>query len=123
MAQALATVLVAVIGLIGIIIQNKSHSRLKDQEDLLKIVDEKVDSIKHLHDEDNKCINNKLDSIDMDVCKRFLIMELTNIKEGVYTPTEEQKRMLHETKERYNNDGGDSYVDSLFEEVHDKGLI
>lgn len=123
MAQAIATVLVAIIGLIGIVIQNKSNSKLKSQEDLLKTVDDKIDKLKTQSIEEDKRLNKKLDIMDMDNCKRFLIVEMTKIQDGMYTPTEEQKRMLYETKERYNNDGGDSYVDSMFEGLQAKGLL
>lgn len=123
MAQAIATVLVAIIGLIGIVIQNKSNSKLKSQEDLLKTVDDKMDKLKTQSIEEDKRLNKKLDKMDMDNCKRFLIVEMTKIQDGMYTPNEEQKRMLYETKERYNNDGGDSYVDSMFESLQAKGLL
>ncbi len=123
MAQAIATVLVAIIGLIGIVIQNKSNSKLKSQEDLLKTVDDKMDKLKTQSIEEDKRLNKKLDVMDMDNCKRFLIVEMTKIQDGMYTPNEEQKRMLYETKERYNNDGGDSYVDSMFEGLQAKGLL
>lgn len=123
MAQAIATVLVAIIGLVGIVIQNKSNSKLKSQEDLLKTVDDKMDKLKTQSIEEDKRLNKKLDKMDMDNCKRFLIVEMTKIQDGMYTPNEEQKRMLYETKERYNNDGGDSYVDSMFESLQAKGLL
>ena len=123
MAQAIATVLVAIIGLIGIVIQNKSNSKLKSQEDLLKTVDDKMDKLKTQSIEEDKRLNKKLDTMDMDNCKRFLIVEMTKIQDGMYAPNEEQKRMLYETKERYNNDGGDSYVDSMFEGLQAKGLL
>lgn len=123
MIQAIATVIVAIIGLIGIIIQNRSHMKLKSQEELLKTVDDKIDKLKTQSTEEDKRLNDKLDTIDMNSCKRFLIVEMTKIKDGTYIPNEEQKRMLHETKTRYNNDGGDSYVDSMFEGLQDKGLL
>lgn len=123
MAQAIATVLVAIIGLVGIVIQNKSNSKLKSQEDLLKTVDDKMDKLKTQSIEEDKRLNKKLDKMDMDNCKRFLIVEMTKIQDGMYTPNEEQKRMLYETKERYNNDGGDSYVDNMFEDLQAKGLL
>lgn len=123
MIQAIATVIVAIIGLIGIIIQNRSHTKLKNQEELLKTVDEKIDKLKTQSTEEDKRLNDKLDTIDMNSCKRFLIVEMTKIKDGTYIPNEEQKRMLHETKTCYNNDGGDSYVDSMFEGLQDKGLL
>lgn len=123
MAQAIATVLVAIIGLVGIVIQNKSHNKLKSQEDLLKTVDDKIDKLKTQSTNEDKRLNAKLDAMDMDNCKRFLIIEMTKIQDGAYKPNEEQKRMLYETKERYNNDGGDSYVDSMFEGLQVKGLL
>lgn len=123
MAQAIATVLVAIIGLIGIIIQTKSNNKLKSQQDLLKTVDDKIDKLKTQSTEEDKRLNKKLDTIDMDNCKRFLIVEMTKIQDGAYKPNEEQKRMLYETKERYNNDGGNSYVDSMFEGLQAKGLL
>jgi hypothetical protein len=123
MIQAIATVIVAIIGLIGIIIQNRSHTKLKSQEELLKTVDEKIDKLKTQSTEEDKRLNDKLDAIDMNSCKRFLIVEMTKIKDGTYIPNEEQKHMLHETKTRYNNNGGNSYVDSMFEGLQDKGLL
>ena len=123
MIQAIATVIVAILGLIGIIIQNRSHTKLKSQEELLKTVDEKIDKLKTQSTEEDKRLNDKLDAIDMNSCKRFLIVEMTKIKDGTYIPNEEQKHMLHETKTRYNNNGGNSYVDSMFEGLQDKGLL
>lgn len=121
--SAIATVIVAIIGLIGIIIQTKSHNKLKKQQDVLATVDSKIDKLRKESKEDDKRLNEKLDNIDMDNCKRFLIVEMTKIKDGMYIPNEEQKRMLHETKSRYNHDGGNSYVDSMFENLQQKGLL
>lgn len=123
MAQAIATVLVAIIGLIGIYIQTRSNNKLKSQEDLLKTVDEKMDKFKKQSEDEDRKIHEKLDRMEMDNCKRFLIVEMTKIQDGTYVPNEEQKRMLHETKKTYNDKGGDSYVDSMFERLQAKGLL
>ena len=123
MINAIATIIVAIIGLIGIIIQTKSHNKLKTQEEVLTTVEKKIDTLRKESKEDDKRLNKKLDGIDMDNCKRFLIVEMTKIKDKMYIPNEEQKRMLHETKDRYNHDGGDSYVDSMFESLQQKGLL
>lgn len=117
MAQAIATVLVAVIGLIGIIIQTRSNNKLKSQEDLLKIVNNKMDNLEQQSKDGDLNLNSKLDNIEMNECKRFLIIEMTKIQDGTYTPNEEQKHMLYETKELYNRKGGDSYVDAMFERL------
>lgn len=123
MANAIATVLVAIIGLIGIYLQTRSHDKLKSQEDLLKVVDDKIDKFKKESSEEDKRLHDKLDDIEMETCKRFLIVEMTKISDGNYIPNEEQKRMLHETKKRYNDRGGDSYVDSMFEGLQDRKLL
>ena len=123
MVQAIATVLVAIIGLIGIIIQTRSANKLKSQQDLLETVDEKMDEFKKQSENEDHKIHERLDQIEMDVCKRFLIVEMTKIQDGMYIPNEEQKRMLHETKQSYNDNGGDSYVDSMFDRLQAKGLL
>ena len=123
MAQAIATVLVAIIGLIGIYIQTRSNNKLESQKDLLKTVDDKMDKFKKQSENEDRKLHAKLDSMEMDNCKRFLIVEMTKIQDGTYTPNEEQKRMLHETKKTYNDKDGDSYVDSMFEKLQAKGLL
>jgi len=123
MAQAIATVLVAIIGLIGIYIQTKSNNKLESQKDLLKTVDEKMDKFKKQSEDEDRKLHEKLDRMEMDNCKRFLIVEMTKIQDGAYTPNEEQKRMLHETKKTYNDKGGNSYVNSMFERLQAKGLL
>lgn len=123
MAQAIATVLVAIIGLIGIYIQTRSNNKLESQKDLLKTVDEKMDKFKKQSEDEDRKIHLKLDKMEMDNCKRFLIVEMTKIQDGAYVPNEEQKRMLHETKKTYNDKGGNSYVNSMFERLQAKGLL
>lgn len=120
---ACATVLVAIIGLIGIIIQAKSHAKLKSQEDLLNIVEQKLDTLKKESKQDDKKLNEKLDRMDMENCKRFLIVEMTKILQGAYEPTEEQRRIIHETHERYNQEGGNSYVNTMFKSLCKKGKL
>ena len=52
MENAIATIIVAIIGLIGIIIQTKSHNKLKKQETILEEVDLKIDAFKKESKED-----------------------------------------------------------------------
>lgn len=121
--QMVGTVLVALIGLVGIWLQTKSHTKAIKQEELLANVNSKIDSIKEESKKDDAKLNEKLDDIEMQNCKRFLITELMKIKDGTYIPNEEQKRMLHETKTRYNDRGGDSYIDSMFDELVEKHIL
>jgi hypothetical protein len=89
----------------------------------MKSVKKEVNDLRKESKADDVRLNEKLDTINMDVCKRFLIVEMTKIQDGAYVPNEEQKRMLHETKKTYNDKGGDSYVDSMFDKLLDKGLL
>lgn len=123
METAIATVIVAIISLIGVVIQTKSHNKLKSQEEILNCVEHKLDKMRQESKKDDEQLNNKIDDIDMDVCKRFLIIEMTKIQNESYIPNDEQKRMLYETKERYNKNGGDSYVDRMFENLQEKNLL
>lgn len=89
----------------------------------MKSVKKEVNDLRKESKADDVRLNEKLDTINMDVCKRFLIVEMTKIQDGAYVPNEEQKRMLHETKKTYNDKGGNSYVDSMFDKLLDKGLL
>lgn len=121
--QSIATVLVALIGLAGIWVQTKSHTKIQKQESLLATVDEKIDKFRQESKSEDDKLSEKMDDIEMQNCKRFLIVEMTKIKDQAYIPNEEQKRMLKETKERYNARGGDSYIDDMYEDLRDKKLI
>lgn len=123
MANAIATVLVAIIGLIGIYLQTKSKDKMDSQKSLLDTVNKNINDLKKESKDDDKKLHKRLDKMEMDHCKRFLIVEMSKIKDGTYVPNEEQKRILHETKEVYNEMGGDSYVDSMFEDLQEKKIL
>lgn len=119
----LGVVLVAIISLIGTIIQSKSHKKLETQEELIKIVDKKIETLRAESKEDDINLRQKLDYITMNQLKRFLIVEMTKIKNGSYIPTENQKRMLSEAKDEYNQAGGDSYVDDMYDDLRKSNLL
>lgn len=119
----LGMVIVALIGLIGIIVQTKSHKKIDKQDTLMKSIDKKIDTLRNESKKDDIKLNNKIDSINMNTTKRFLITEMTKIKENTYVPTDNQKRVIHETKDEYNKAGGDSYVDDMFQDLVKQGLL
>jgi len=119
----LGVVIVAIISLIGTIIQSKSHKKLETQEDLIKTVDSKIEALHKESKEDDINLRQKLDYITMNQLKRFLIIEMTKIKNGSYIPTENQKRMLSEAKDEYNQAGGDSYVDDMYDDLRKNNLL
>lgn len=119
----LGMIIVAIISLIGIIIQTKSHNKLQKQSDIVKTMDTKLDKLRAEAKKDDFNLNKKLDENKMNDLKRFLIIEMTKIDQGIYQATDNQKRMLKEAKDEYNRAGGDSYVDDMYNKLKDKNLL
>ena len=119
----LGMIIVAIISLIGIIIQTKSHNKLQKQSDIVKTMDTKLDKLRAEAKKDDFNLNKKLDENKMNDLKRFLIIEMTKIDQGIYTATDNQRRMLKEAKDEYNRAGGDSYVDDMYDKLKDKNLL
>lgn len=119
----LGMIIVAIISLIGIIIQTKSHNKLQKQSDIVKTMDVKLDKLRAESKKDDFNLNKKLDENKMNDLKRFLIIEMTKIDQGIYQATDNQKRMLKEAKDEYNRAGGDSYVDDMYDKLKDKNLL
>lgn len=73
---------------------------------------------------DNKLnrIAKNLELEKLDRAKSDLVSLMSRIQNG-YTPTPEEKIILYETKQKYNDLGGDSYVDDMFEKIKKEGKI
>ena len=111
-----ATVIVAIIGLVGIVIQTKS----KEKQDSIS---KKIDTLSIESKNGDRTLSGKLDESKMQILKVWLTNELTKVRDGVYKPNEEQKRLLFEAKKVYNSLGGDSYVDDMFDDCKLKNII
>lgn len=130
----LGMVIVAIIGLVGVILQVKSKEKTESIDlkidNIKKEFNKKTDdftneliTFKEESTESDKRISDQIKEVRMTVCKRFLVTELSKIEEENYIPSEEQKRVLKDTKDEYNAAGGDSYVDDMYDDLRDKGLI
>ena len=130
----LGMVIVAIIGLVGVILQVKSKEKAESidfkidniKKEFTKKTDDFTNELitfKEESTESDKRISDQIQEVRMTVCKRFLVTELSKIEEENYIPSEEQKRVLKDTKDEYNAAGGDSYVDDMYEDLRDKGLI
>ena len=130
----LGMVIVAIIGLVGVILQVKSKEKTESIDlkidNLKKEFTKKTDdfaneliTFKEESTESDKRISDQIQEVRMTVCKRFLVTELSKIQEESYIPSEEQKRVLKDTKDEYNSAGGDSYVDDMYDDIRNKGLI
>lgn len=119
----IGVITVAIISLIGTIIQTKSHDKLEQQNDLVKSINKKLDNLRMESKKDDFRLNKKLDENKMSDLKRFLIIEMTKIDQGIYQTTDNQRRMLKEAKDEYNRAGGDSYVDDMYDKLKDRNLL
>lgn len=111
-----ATIIVAIIGLVGIVIQTKSKEKIEN-------TNSKLDQFHKESLNGDAKLSAKLDVTIVQLYRIWLTTELTKVRDGVYKPNEEQKRLLIETKSQYNERGGDSYVDDMFDECKAKNLI
>lgn len=124
MAGAISTIIVALIGLIGIIYQSRSSKKIDDNKTILEQVGKQIEELRQEMKENDANINKRVDEISLDMIKRFLVYRLSDLQDGKDGPlTEEQKRILYETKEVYNELGGDSYVDTMFERLEKKDIL
>ena len=109
MTETVAMIAVALISLTGVIIQTNSNS--------------KIDQLRKESKESDEKLENKITEVNMNDLKRFLITEMSKIKQGAFVPTENEKRVISEAKDEYNKAGGDSYVDDMYDELKKAGLI
>ena len=124
MAGAISTIIVALIGLIGIIYQSRSSKKIDDNKTVLEQVGKQIEELRQEMKENDANINKRVDEISLNMIKRFLVYRLSDLQNGKDGPlTEEQKRILHETKGVYNELGGDSYVDTMFERLEKKDIL
>ena len=125
----IATLGVAVISLIGIFVQTKSKEKTESisttQEAMSEIQGSILDKIEALRKEskdDDVKLHKKLDKQHINDLKRFLITEMSKIQNKDYVPNEQQKSILKEAKKEYNDLGGDSYVDDMYEDLREQKL-
>ena len=73
---------------------------------------------------DTKLIELKknLDAEKLDRSKVDLVSLMSRIRNG-HIPTTEEKMILYETKKKYNDLGGDSYVDDMFDNLKKEGKL
>ena len=115
----MATIIVAVITTLGIIattlIQTISASK-KDR------IETKLNSISVNFDNKLGELSNNLKQEKLDRAKADLVGLMSRIRNG-HIPTTEEKMILYETKKKYNDLGGDSYVDNMFDNLKKEGKL
>lgn len=112
----------ALCGLIGIIVQARNTSKNKKRDDIISVMDKKLDSLKEDSDKRDKELWDSVTEHHLRYFKDQLVATMSRIENG-YKPTTEEKHILHEQKAKYNELGGDSYVDEMWNKLVSKDLI
>ena len=112
----------AVCSLLAVIIQVRGAGKQKKQDYLVKTIDGKLDVMKSASEERAKALWDSITEHQLRYFKDELVGTLSRIENG-YKPTTEEKHILHEQKARYNELGGDSYVDEMWDKLIKKELI
>ena len=117
MVEIIVALIIAAQTIIQVIIQ-KVFSSKSDIENLTKLIEEQEKKSNERDDE----LDKKYKNIAMMYAKTYLIDLMSRIQKGEKV-NDEQIRLLYELKETYNNAGGDSYVDDMFDKLKVDKLI
>lgn len=105
-----------------VIIQAHNSNKAKKTDDLMEKIDAKIDKMKAESDKKDKELRDSIEEHHLRYFKDQLVTTLSRIENG-YVPTVEEKHILHEQKAKYNELGGDSYVDEFWDRLIKKDLI
>lgn len=112
-------IIVAIIGVIGIIIQstisNSTNKKIKSNEAREKEINNKLTSM-----EDR--LVKKIEDTKMNSNKRFLVDFMRRCEKGEQF-SDEEIQYAFEAKEEYNRLGGNSYVDTKWNKLIEKGIL
>ena len=117
MVEIVVALIVAIQTIIQVVIQ-KVFSSKNDIEKLTKIIEDQEKKSNERDDE----LDEKYKNISMTYAKIYLIDLMSRIQKGEEVNSE-QIRLLYDLKEIYNNAGGDSYVDDMFNKLKVNKLI
>ena len=79
-------------------------------------------AIKSTLKEELEDLKKNLNEESLSRCKSDLVVIMSKIANG-YVPTKEEVIVLYETKGKYNQLGGDSYIDDMFEKLKKEGKL
>ena len=112
-------IIVSIIGVIGIICQslisNNTNKKIKSNEEREKNIDEKLTAME-------KRLISKIEDTKLNSNKRFLVDFMRRCEKGEQF-SDEEVRYAFEAKEEYNRLGGNSYVDTKWDKLIEKGIL
>lgn len=112
-------IIVAVIGLIGLIAQSlisaSTSKKIKSNEAREKEIDNKLSAME-------RRLIDKIEDTKLNSNKRFLVDFMRRCEKGEQF-SDEEIRYAFEAKEEYNRLGGNSYVDTKWDLLVEKGIL
>ena len=109
-----ASVLAIVVSLVGSIGYLRKH--LSDW--IHGAIQPDLDGIKN----DIKEVKDRLDDVDMESCKNYIVSELIKVEQGGWWSDIERMR-FYEQYEHYKNIGGNTYIQQWYEELQKQGKL
>ena len=124
---------IALIELIGISITAHMNNKTKKQKEIVEETHNEIQKMRKESKADDERINRKIDNMQqqfngkmdentMSMDKAWLIDFMSRVRNGEKMNME-QVRIAAERKERYNNLGGDSYVDDMWDSCKENKLF
>lgn len=104
------------------VIQIISNKKAKKQSDIVGEINIKLDDIKSISGKGDNKLHKRIDDLTMSLDKAWLIDFMSRAINGEKFNME-QVRIAKEFKERYNELGGDSYVDDMWDSCQEKKLF
>lgn len=112
-------IIVAIIGLIGLIAQSlisaNTSRKIKSNEAREKEIDNKLSAME-------RRLTSKIEDTKLNSNKRFLVDFMRRCEKGEQF-SDEEIRYAFEAKEEYNRLGGNSYVDTKWDKLIEKGIL
>lgn len=68
-------------------------------------------------------LENKIDSVDMEACKNYLVKMMREIEQGEVKVNENEISRVYEVYDRYIKLGGNSYIKEKMEELQKGGKL
>lgn len=115
----MATIIVAIITTLGVVATTLIQTIATNKKDN---IERKLSSMSVNFDNKLNELTNNLTKEKLDRAKADLVGLMSRIRNG-YIPTTEERIILFEVKKKYNDLGGDSYVDDMFDKLKKEGKI
>jgi hypothetical protein len=112
-------IIVAIIGVIGIVCQslisNNTNKKIKSNEEREKEINNKLSAMEER-------LTEKIEDTKLNSNKRFLVDFMRRCEKGEEF-SDEEIQYAFEAKEEYNRLGGNSYVDTKWQKLIEKGIL